>query len=91
MQSVCMQITFIDSLAGWILKQASYSLGVPGTFFSAVKWLGNEVLICPSDASIKNEWSHTPSLPCVFMGCAGTTKTEANKFYSYSCFLCNEI
>jgi len=87
-----MQITFIDSL------EASYSVGVPGTFFSGVKWLGHQVLIYPSGASIKNEWSHTPSLPYVFMACAGTTliysitaKMEANKIYSYSCFLCNEI
>ena len=97
MQSVCLQITFIDSLAGWITSQASYSVGVPGTFFSGVKWLGHEVLICPSGASIKNEWSHTLSLPYVFMACAGTdliysitTKMGANKIYSYSCFLCNE-
>lgn len=98
MQSVCMQITFIDSLEGWITNQASYSVGVPGTFFSGVKWLGHEVLIYPSGASIKNEWSHTRSLPYVFMACAGTaliysitTKMEANKIYSYSCFLFNEI
>jgi len=98
MQSVFMQITFIDSLEGWITNQAFYSVGAPGTFFSGVKWLGHEVLICISGASIKNEWSHTPSLPYVFMACAGTaliysitTKIEANKIYSYSCFLCNEI
>jgi len=93
-----MQITFIDSLAGWIMNQASSSVGVPGTFFSGVKWPGHEVLICPSGASVKNEWSHTPSLPYVFMACAGTdliysiiTKMEAKRIYLYSCFLCNEM